>query len=159
MYRKFIYLMLCVMVVLASSCVSQPPQPTSSPLESPLPAVSAPANSPIPTPVGAVKFQIDRPVKIGATVVTGQGPAGVPISIVNVTDMGSELGVGVIGADSRFSITVQPLLGSTRIGLGLGDLGGTNLNAEDFNADAYKGSEALVVPMVGYFQDTALVQP
>jgi hypothetical protein len=106
-----------------------------------------------------VKFQIDRPVKLGATVVTGQGPAGVPISIVNVTNMGSELGVGVIGPDGRFSVAVDPLPGSTRIGLGLGDLQGTDLKAEDFNADIYKGSEALVVPMVGYYQDTVLVRP
>lgn len=91
--------------------------------------------------------------------ITGQGPAGVPISINSVTTMGNELAAGVIGADNRFAISVPPLEPNVRIGIAIGDLAGTRFSAEEFNADDYKGDEALVVPMVGYFLDTAMVLP
>lgn len=73
--------------------------------------------------------------------------------------MGDVLGIGTIGSDNRFAITVPPLTASVRIGIALGDLRGTNRTDEEFNADAYKGDDALLVPMVGYYLDTALVQP
>lgn len=154
----------CLMIVLIAltGCVSKKPTPQVSPLNSPLAVDSVPtpdADPPVPVSRNAVKFQIDRPVKAGATIVTGSGPAGVPISIVSVTTMGDELGIGVIGPDSRFSIAVAPLADNVRIGVGLGDLSGTDFTADEFNADVYKGSEALLVPLVGYFQDTARVQP
>lgn len=73
--------------------------------------------------------------------------------------MGDLLGTGTIGPDNRFAITVAPLTANIRIGIALGDLGGTGRTYEEFNADAYKGDEALMVPMTGYYLDTALVQP
>jgi hypothetical protein len=54
---------------------------------------------------------------------------------------------------------VAPLESSVRIGVAIGDLTGTSYTAEEFDAEAYKGPEALMVPMVGYFLDTTMVQP
>jgi hypothetical protein len=100
---------------------------------------------------------LDRPLQAGAVVVSGSGPAGLLINIVNVTDMGSVLGTGSIGPDNRFSISVTPLPGSVRVGVGVIDVGTTGKDLADFNAKDYQGVEPLVVPQVGYFLDTVLV--
>lgn len=109
-------------------------------------------------PVNPVRFQIDRPVKVGDTVVKGSGPAGIPIVIANVTTMGTILGGDVIGDDNRFSVDVTPLEANTRIGLEIGDLTGTSYVWDQFQTEPFKGSGALIVPLVGYFQDTVVVQ-
>ncbi len=106
-----------------------------------------------------VRFQIDRPVKVGDTVVRGSGPTGIPIVIMNVTMMGTILGGDDVGPDNRFEVEVPPLEPNIRIGLAIGDLTGTSHTWEEFQSEWYKGKEALLVPLVGYFQDTALVQP
>ncbi len=160
--RHSLVLLLCSCLVGLAGCVTSSPTPRVSPLASPLKA--SPVSSPINTPdksagTDGVRFQIDQPVKAGSTTVTGRGPAGVPITIVSVTTMGNELGSGVIGADGRFSIPVAPLSSSVRIGISIGDLTGTKFEGKDFNADVYKGDGALMVPLVGYFLDTAMVQP
>ena len=88
-----------------------------------------------------------------------QGPAGLVVGIINVTLMGGELGSGTIGPDNRFSVSVAPLEASTRIGLAVNDTGSTGRQLSDYYGDDYKGPGAFMVPQVGYFQDTALVQP
>ncbi len=135
------------------------PLPSPTPLDEAYPGPTLPVITPSAPATSAVRFQIDRPVRTGATVVKGSGPAGIPIAIINVTDMGAELGAGVIDPNNRFAIAVSPLPVNVRIGLTLGDLTGTSYTYEQFNEEAYKGEEALLVPLVGYFQDTALVQP
>ena len=106
-----------------------------------------------------MRFQIARPLKAGDTVVKGNGPAGIPIVIVSVTTMGNQLGSGVIGPDSQFAISVQPLTANIRIGLKLGDLEGTGRTYEEFFAPEYLGDEAQALPLVDNFLDTALVKP
>src|SRR5436190_22606636 len=54
------------------------PSPTG---QGPVQAYPAP---PTPDP-GAVRLVLDLPLKVGATVVTGQGPAGLVVGIINVT--------------------------------------------------------------------------
>jgi len=139
--------------LLIAGCNSAPTTPTNNPPTKPYPGPVTGA------PVNPVRFQIDRPVKAGDTIVKGSGPAGVPIVIANVTMMGTILGGDVIGADNRFSIDVPPLESSTRIGVEIGDLTGTNYVWDQFQSEQFKGSGALTVPLVGYFQDTAVVQP
>jgi hypothetical protein len=153
-------------VILLASCASPTPfkSPTAAPsISSPIPApntnVSPIAISP-PAPINeVVRFQIDRPLKAGTTMITGRGPAGIPISLGNLTMSGEELGAGVIGSDNRFAITVPPLSSNIRVGIALGDLGRTGRAPEEFDTDSYKGDGALMVPLVGYYLDTALVQP
>ena len=166
MVRKLSLSIVSIAIVILAGCVSPGPfkSPTAAPsMSSPIPApranLSPIAVSPL-APVGkVVRFQIDRPLKAGATTVTGRGPAGIPISLGNLTMGGEELGAGVIGADNRFAITVPALPANVRIGIALGDLSGSGHSPDEFDADSYKGVDALMVPMVGYYLDTALIQP
>jgi len=104
-----------------------------------------------------VRFQIDRPVKAGDTLVKGNGPAGVSIVIFNVT-FGMPIGTGVIDADNRFAVSVPPLEPNIRIGVGVDAPDGQDFTPEEFYSDKYKGEGALLVPFIGYFQDTVMVQ-
>jgi hypothetical protein len=99
-----------------------------------------------------ILIQLDRPLSEGATTVSGVGPAGLPISIMNVTMMGEMLGSGVVGADGKFTISTVPLPANTRIGVYV-DLAAIGLT----DADVQAGSGAMNVPLVGYFVDTAMV--
>lgn len=148
---KVVRTTLCLIAIVLVGCASEvtTPQPYPGPYPGP--------SGRTPRP-GAVRFQIERPVRADDTLVKGSGPAGIPVVIVNVTMLGDELGGGVIGADNRFAISVPPLPSSIRIGLTVDDLTGTNYTIEEFYGDEYKGEGALMVPMVGYFQDTVLVQ-
>ena len=102
---------------------------------------------------------IDRPVKAGATTITGHALAGVVVGIDNVTIMGDELGSGVVGPDGRFSVTVPPLEANVRIGLWVKDTGSSGKTIDDFNGAQFMGPGAMMVPQVGYFVDTVSVQP
>ena len=146
-------LTLLLITLLITGCNSSPVSPASptTPLPYPGPTGALPVG-------GVVRFQIDRPVKAGATLVKGSGPVGVPIIITNVTTMGEILGGTVIGTDHRFEVEVAPLQSNIRIGLEIGDLTGTPFVWEQFQANGYKGDGALVVPLVGYYPDTVVVQ-
>ena len=133
------------------------PGPTSTPVPTQLasyPAVltSTPDNS-------ATALVIDRPVKAGQTTVTGHAVPGIVVAIDNVTSMGDELGSGVVGPDSRFTVTVPPLEANIRLGLFLKDTGSSGKTPDDFNGPQYWGPGVMMVPQVGYFQDTVSVQP
>jgi hypothetical protein len=164
--HKLTLYMIGIAIILLTGCASPTPfrSPAAAPSAfSPLPAPqtnSSPIAAPPSTPAGkVVRFQIDRPLKAGATTVTGRGLAGIPISIDNLTLGGNELGAGIVGKDNRFSIEVPPLADNVRIGIAVGDVSSTGHSLEEFNADAYKGDEPLMVPMIGFYLDTALVQP
>jgi hypothetical protein len=131
------------------------PLPTSSPLKTPTPA---PSSVPTPVPEEIVPFRLDKPIVEGTDRVSGTGPAGVPIVLVDVTFMGPILGSGVIKSDGTFVINVPTLEKAHRIGLAIGDLSGTQWAAEDFRALEYRGDEPQQVPQVGFFHDTAMVQ-
>ena len=88
---------------------------------------------------------------------TGRGPAGVPIGLLNITFMGTMLGQTTIGEDGTFAFTVEPLEAGHRIGIVLGILDGTQWTPEYFQNSAFYGDEARSVPLVGFFYDTALV--
>jgi len=152
--RKAILLVLNLVVLVATGCSVTGPRPaaTNTPLVKISPLVS-------PLRGGPVRFQIDRPLKAGDTVVKGKGPAGIPIVIANVTTMGNELGAGVIGPDNRFAITVQPLVANTRIGVKPGNLEGTGHTYEEFFTPEYQGEGAQNIPLVDNYLDTVLAGP
>ncbi len=152
--RKMALLFMILVVLASSGCSVTGPAPaaTNTPLVKVSPLVS-------PLRGGAVRFQLDRPLKAGDTIVKGKGPAGIPIIIDNVTTMGSELGAGVIGPDNRFAITVSPLEANTRIGVKLGNLDGTGHTYEEFFTPEYQGDGAQNIPLVDNYLDTVLVNP
>ena len=156
----------------------------SKPTESPLPPPSSPLSVPsqfespamLPTQVPATHvpeipgptlipgptFAIDRPLKAGTTRITGQGPAGIPIVVVDVTLTGKELGQGFIDNTGHFDIKLsQPLEYNHRIGLMAGT---THLMSAD-EAQVYitqlyrwKGEGARNLPYIGVLFDTAMVE-
>lgn len=152
-----------VMALVLLGCGDPSPMATTSPLGSPLGA-----QSPLPSPTSAsesdedvVAFELARPVVPGSTAVTGQGPAGVPILIVDVTMGGNVLGMGTVRNNGTFRVEVSsPLEARHRIGLALGNLEGTTWDADDFRDEGYYGSGALSVPQVGFFYDTvSIIEP
>lgn len=161
MYKVFWLFSTVAMIIIG--CTPTDPRPIDSPLvPTDLPVLVSPLGQSSPlessSSIDAVPFRINRPVRVGDTILTGSGPAGIQIVIVNATTMGDRIGSGVIGPDGQFSIVVLPLEANIRIGLEIGDLSGTGHLFEDFNGDVYKGEEALLLPMVGYFHDTVFVQ-
>ena len=160
----FLVFVVSVMVAQAVSCKS--PTPTKSPLPIPESPLSV-SESPLPTPGGEdvlapqierVPFRIDKPLWEGDTRVTGTGPAGVPIRLADVTFVGEFIAAGQIEEDGTFEIILsKPLETSHRVGLTI-DLAGTPWTVEDFQAPEFNGDEALMVPQVGFYYDTAMVQ-
>lgn len=92
------------------------------------------------------KFTIDEPVTADAKVVTGTGPAGVPIRLVDVSLMGQELALITIGEDGKFTFELEEdLVPGHSIGLMIGDLSETDFNYDEFMySDEYYDK-----PMVG----------
>ena len=104
-------------------------------------------------PIGP-EFSIDTPLNAGDTVVTGTGPAGVPINLVNATEVGELLGTTIIAEDGPFQFELETGLPEKhQIGIQLGNLTGTDLNANDFvyNDNYY------VRPLIGVMFDMVLV--
>ena len=99
-------------------------------------------------------FKITLPVSAGDIVVTGTGPVGVPIILVDVSEVGELLGSTVINEDGTFTFELSKgLSGNHQIGLQLGDLTGTDLNENNYvyNEDYYSK------PFIGILFDMVLV--
>ncbi len=149
------FALIIVAVAGISSCGH--PAPTTSPLQVP--------ESPLPTPEGTdaaapqiVPFRLDKPLQDGDTRVTGTGPAGVPIRLEDVTFTGRLIATGQVEEDGTFEIVLpQPLEARHRVGLTI-DVAGTPWTLEDFQSPDFNGDEALMVPQVGFYYDTAMVQ-
>lgn len=94
-----------------------------SPLISPLPLPTT-FTSPVEEPRLAEKypFSFDKPLQPGQTVISGTGPPGVPINIVDISYGGEVLGAGTADKNGTFSITTKPLLENNRVGIMLGDM-------------------------------------
>lgn len=141
--------LLVVASVVLGSCS---PQSTTSPLVtiesfvSPLPPTSEVKQGPV--------FTIDKPVLAGATEVTGSGPAGVPIRLVDVTEVGLELATTTIDENGRFVFRLaEGLPTGHSVGLQIGDLTGTPFKEEDFlYSDTYYDR-----PYIGVLFDIASV--
>lgn len=144
--------LICLLVVLAScSSTSEPPAAptatqgaTTAPAANgeqpgyPAPAVAYPAPTtesiakvpdgayppPAPTMPQGPKFTINTPLKAGATEVTGSGPAGLTIRVIDITMSGAELSTVTIAQDGTFTAKLtSALVAQNRIGLTLGEGG------------------------------------
>ena len=72
--------------------------------------------------------------------------------------MGAFVGSGTTDESGRFRVTLsEPLEARHRIGLTF-DVGGTSWTPDDFPSEAFHGEEALLVPQVGFYYDTAMVR-
>ena len=107
-----------------------------TPYLSPLSTLASPLISPV-APRGSSseslpEFRLNEPLVEGATQVTGSGPPGAPILIVNVSTTGTILGQGQIGQDGRFSIGVDSSLVKVPdlIGIMVGELAGSPYHSE-----------------------------
>jgi len=79
------------------------------------------------------EFTLNRPVRASDAQVTGKGPAGVPVKLVNVARSGEVIGETTIGSDGAFTVSVpSKLIAGDRIALMLGNTAGTNVDPNDF---------------------------
>jgi hypothetical protein len=76
-------------------------------MESPL--VTSPVSTPGSSGSDLPEFQLDRPLVVGATKVTGSGPVGVPIVIMDISYI-TEIGRGQVNSKGQFSVEVDPPL-------------------------------------------------
>jgi hypothetical protein len=161
--RRYLRVFIIVILITVYGCKAIPASnpsvistPTLVPQTTtyPSPIQITPVNT---IPENTIPFNIDKPVLEGATEITGKGTPGVPVIIYDVTFMGEVLGQGTIQSDGTFKILVPTLEKGHRIGLGIADLAGTKWKAEDFQNPGYNGDEARLIPMVGFFFDTAMV--
>lgn len=101
------------------------------------------------------EFEINEPVRGGDFVVSGTGPSGVPIKLVNVSEVGTILGETIIDEYGTFRFELsQPLESGHSIGIQLGDITGTGLNESDFiYSDTYYER-----PLIGILFDMVSVK-
>lgn len=107
---------------------------------------------PVPTLQNGILLSFTKPISVNDNEVHGVGPAGLPIVIQNITLMGEQMGSGIIDEDGTFSIPIT-LQSNIRIGLNA-DIESFGLSPEDIQL----GSDAMTVPLVGFFYDTARIQ-
>ena len=185
MRKLFLVLMIISGLLMASCQVSTPtelavltPNPnvqsypvpvgTASPTGA-YPAPVQPAQSAYPVPSGGsvestipvgniVPFRINRPVLNGATSVTGTGMPGVPLMLVNVTNIGEVIAETTIKDDGTYLFEIQPLIAGTRIGLMIGNLDNTPWSLSDFYNAGFNGEEASNLPNVGFLYDSYMVK-
>jgi hypothetical protein len=122
----------------------------------PAPAAALDSNGyPAPTLPQGPEFSFTLPVKASDAEVTGKGPAGVPIKLVNVARSAETIGETTIGSDGTFKISAQgKLIAGDRIALMLGNLAGTKFNQNDF----LSGPGYQDYPLVGILFTSAVVQ-
>jgi len=107
MYTKRLHLYICLALLLFAGCQNTPfATPVPSPLQSPV-SVSVLPEPTAPSSIPAIRF--DEPLLEGGIEVSGTGPAGVPILIMDAS-LQITLGSGPIGPDGKFSIQVDPPL-------------------------------------------------
>jgi hypothetical protein len=136
--------------------VIQPTQRIINGTPYPGPQVVPPTKIPVPNPV---PFRLDKPLYTGSEQVSGNGIAGVPILIVNITLNGEVIGKGSIKSDGTFTINLStPVEPDQRVGIALDDLTGTDWNSYSFDDPALFGDEYMQVALIGFFYDTVQVQ-
>ena len=98
-----------------------------------------PSNGTSPGDGQGSEFQVDLPVSDGDQVITGTGPAGVPIILVKIPETDVILGETIVEEDGTFTFTLEePFQSGHTAGLKLGNLDGTEFKESDFRySDAY----------------------
>jgi hypothetical protein len=100
----------------------------------------------------AIVLAFDHPIKSTDTLLTGVGPAGLEIYVLDITFMGAELGRAIIDKDGTFSIAVNDMQPGIRIGLSA-DISSIGLTQED----VIPGNGEISMPRIGYFFDSAVL--
>ncbi len=100
------------------------------------------------------QFTINQPVRLSNGQVTGTGPAGIPIRIVNITRGAIELATVTIGADGTFSAPLRETFVGDRIAIMLGDISGTGLDRNQF----IRGPGYEDWPLIGILFASAIVE-
>jgi len=99
-------------------------------------------------------FTIDEPIDPNSNTVTGIGPAGVPIRLIDVTTVGEELASTTIDKSGNFIFILErPLISGHVIGLMIGDLSKTEFNYDKF----VYSNEYIDKPMIGTLFYVAVV--
>jgi hypothetical protein len=105
---------------------------------------------------------MDEPLSQGDREVSGTGPQGIPVIVVDVTLMAETLGRGRIGQDGQFGVSVDPpLIANHRIGIML-DPQATDIQYTEELLDhleRLRGDDAITIPRTGRIYDAATVQP
>lgn len=79
------------------------------------------------------KFTITKPIKDGDIIIEGSGPSGVPIILVDVTELGTLLGETIINDKGVFRFELdKPVQKGHTIGIQLGDITNTDINPDDY---------------------------
>lgn len=104
------------------------------------------------TESGKPLLALDKPLRSGDTRVTGVGPPGLAVELINITFMGESLGTGVVGSDGVFAIALDALPGGIRVGLS------ADIESFNFTLDDFQLTEGTIsMPQVGYFFDSAVI--
>lgn len=105
-------------------------------------------------PQGPV-FYINKPILEGVSIVTGTGPAGIPLRLINLTKIDQILGETIIDENGNFSFELDESLESGQtIGIKLGDISNTTLSEQDFLYNEYYYER----PYVGILFDLTIVE-
>jgi hypothetical protein len=147
------FLLLVAFVILAVGCNTNDPKLTDSPLS---PLASPFSNSPQPSPPSKSKlrFSIDEPVMSGTKEISGKGPSGIPLQVVDITTGGEVLGSGRISADGYFRIKLgKPIKENHIIGIQLATPKDPNTWTDLW---AMRGEGARAIPQIGDFFDTVV---
>ena len=145
-------LVLVGLFLLAACSLGEEPTPE---IVSPL----SPPASPIKTPTSdsastVTSFNIDEPLVPGDTRVSGVGPAGMEIAIVDVTLVNREIGTGTVDQDGTFDIEVSPpLSGGHRIGITI------FVTLSEAEAQQIAGDGARFMGKEGWVYESAIVEP
>jgi hypothetical protein len=149
-----------LVVLVLVACQTPEPVTLVSPLASQLATVS-----PLATPGAALagpNFEV-FPIKAGATQVSGRGPTGLPITIVDVTLSARPLANGVIDQSGNFTIDLsKPAPDGHAIGIQVVDVTDTpyqSLQELAAQLDAKAGPGFQYYPMIGTVYAQTKVSP
>jgi hypothetical protein len=147
MLQRWVLLIACGTLLLGpASCSPRVQSPT------PLPTgASPPTLYPMVSPTRSPRFTVTLdPIRAGDRKVSGIGPGGLPIRVVDISQMGLSLGQTVISQDGRFAVQLaRPVTGGSRIGVLLSDLANSRFPPSAFAAED--------VPLVGIVVASQLV--
>jgi len=106
-----------------------------------------------------VNFSIDEPLLEGASVISGEGPSDLSISIVDVTLVGEVIGRGKIDERGRFNVEVEPLIPNHRIGVMLDAQAIEEYTESSIQElERHLGDSSMMLPQIGRLYDTAMVR-
>ncbi|PIE81838.1 MAG: hypothetical protein CSA11_02920 [Chloroflexi bacterium] len=106
-----------------------------------------------------VRFHIE-PVSASSSDVVGTAPPGILLVVADITYAGTVLGEGRSDGEGNFTIPVNNLIEGHRIGLSLVEIPpGETLESMVEQYFPYRGDNFQLVPNVGVFMETALIQP